>query len=200
MIAYVESNFCLELAFQQEEEAHAREVLRLAEAGQLELVFPQIAVCEPFSTLNRYENERRRFLDELNRQLSDLNRSMPQQGLVAGSQPLVATLSRIGQEQTNRLEDVIERILKCGRSIALTGPLFAASRQLEGRFDLSPQDAIVAASVLDDLLRQSAQPDSHVFLSRNSNDFNPMKGEFAALGCRYIPKFERGLQFIRSKT
>lgn len=39
MIVYVESNFCLELAFQQEEEAHAQEILRLAEAGRLELVF-----------------------------------------------------------------------------------------------------------------------------------------------------------------
>ena len=199
MIVYVESNFCLELAFQQEEEAHAEEILKLAESGRLELVFPQFAVCEPFSTLNRYENDRRQFINELNKQLSELNRSAPQQGVVAGTQPLVATLTRIGQDQTNRLEAVIGRMLQCGRSIPLTAPLFAAARHLEGQFDLSPQGAIVAASVLDDLRPQNAQPDSHAFLSRNSNDFNPMKRDFGTLGCRYIPKYEHGLQFIRSK-
>ena len=46
MIAYVESNFCLELAFQQEEEVQAEEILQLAEGGRFELVFPQFAVCE----------------------------------------------------------------------------------------------------------------------------------------------------------
>ena len=199
MIAYVESNFCLELAFQQEEEAHAEEILKLAESGKLELVFPQFAVCEPFSTLNRYENQRSAFLNELNRQLSLLNRSAPHQGVVAGAAPLVATLGRIGDDQSNRLETVIERMLGCGRSIALTGPLFASARQLKGQFDLSPQDAIVAASVIADLQPQNAPADSHAFLSRNSKDFDPMKAEFQKLGCRYVSRFEHGLQFIQSR-
>jgi predicted nucleic acid-binding protein len=199
MIVYVESNFCLELAFQQEEEAQAEEILQLAEAGQVEFVFPQFAVCEPFSTLNRYDNERRRFLNELNKHLSELNRSAPHQGIVAGTLPLVATLTRIGQDQSNRLETVVGRMLTCGRSIPLTAPLFASAQQIEGQYDLSPQDAIVAASVLGDLQQQNAPKDSHVFLSRNSKDFSPMKADFDAKGCRYIGKFDDGLKFIHSK-
>jgi predicted nucleic acid-binding protein len=199
MIVYVESNFCLELVFQQEEEAQAEEILQLAEAGRLELVLPQFAVCEPFSTLNRYENERRRFLNELNKQLSELDRSIHQQQIVAGTQPLVAMLTRIGQDQTNRLKTVVERMLGCGRTVPLTAPLFASARQVEGQFDLSPQDAIVAASVLGDLQPQNAPQNSHAFLSRNSKDFNPMRAEFTALGCRYLAKFDAGLQFIHSK-
>lgn len=199
MIAYVESNFCLELAFQQEEEAQAEEILQLAEAGRLELVFPQFAVCEPFSTLNRYDNERRRFLNDLNKQLSELNRSVQHQGIVAGTQPLVATLTRIGLDQTNRLETVVHRMLLCGRGIPMTAALFASARQLEAQYGLSPQDSIVAASVLGDLQPRNAAQDSHAFLSRNSKDFNPMRADFAALGCRYLSKFGDGLQFIRSK-
>ena len=198
MIVYVESNCCLELAFQQEEEAQAEEILQLAEAGRLELVFPQLAVCEPFSTLNRYDNERRRFLNELNRHLSELQRSAPHQAVVTGTQPLVATLSQIGQDQTNRLEDIVERMLGTGRGIPITHTLFTSARTLEGRFDLTPQDAIVAASVLEDVRPLNAAKDSHVFLSRNSRDFYPMREEFAVLGCRYLSKFEDGLQFIRS--
>jgi predicted nucleic acid-binding protein len=199
MIVYVESNFCLELAFQQEEEAQAEEILQLAEARHFELVFPQFAVCEPFSTLNRYGNERRRFLNDLNRQLSELNRSAQHQAIVAGTQPLVGTLNRIGQDQTNRLESVVERMLQSGRSIPLTGPLFASARQVERQYGLSPQDAIVAASVVSDLQAQNATQDSHAFLSRNSKDFNPMRADFSALGCAYLSKFRDGLQFIRSK-
>lgn len=138
-------------------------------------------------------------MNELNTQLSELNRSGPQQAVVAGTQPLVATLSRIGKDQADRLEAVVGRMLECGRSIPLTAPLFTAARQLEGQFDLSPQDAIVAASVLGDLQPQNAPPDSHCFLSRNSNDFNPMRADFLAVGRRYIPRFEHGLQFIRTK-
>ncbi|HEY8746892.1 MAG TPA: hypothetical protein VIM11_02880 [Tepidisphaeraceae bacterium] len=199
MIVYVESNFCLELAFQQEEEAQAEEILQLAEGGRLELVFPQFAVSEPFSTLNRYDNERGRFLTDLNKQLSQLNRSVPHQGIVAGTQPLVATLTRIGQDQTNRLETVVARMLRSGRTISLTAPLFADAQRLEGLYALSPQDAIVGASVLGDLQAQKADPDSHAFLSRNSKDFNPMKAAFGAVGCRYLSKFRDGLQFIGSK-
>ncbi len=199
MIVYVESNFCLELVFQQEEEVHARDILELAEAGRLELVFPQLAICEPFSTLSRYDNQRRKFLDELNLQLSELDRSAPQQPVVASTQPLVTTLARIGQDQANRLEKVVERMLRCGRSIPLTVPLFSKAQQLESRFGLSAQDAIVASSVLGDLDPRKSAKDSHAFLSRNSKDFSSMKEEFSVLGCRYIPKFEHGLQFIRAK-
>lgn len=200
MIVYVESNFCLELAFQQEEEAQAEAILQMAEAGRIELVFPQFAVCEPFSALNRYNNARRCFLNELNRHLSELKRSAQHRSVVAGTQPLVATLSLIGHDQTNRLEAVVERMLRCGRGIPLTAPLFASARNIEGQYDLTPQDAIVAASVLSDLQTRRAAQDSHVFLSRNSKDFNPMKGDFIALGCRYISKFDNGLSFIRTKT
>ena len=42
MIAYVESNYCLELAFQQEEVAYAEELLKLSEAGKVESRFSTV--------------------------------------------------------------------------------------------------------------------------------------------------------------
>ena len=41
MRLYVESNFGLELAFQQEEASHAEELLNLAVARRIELVFEE---------------------------------------------------------------------------------------------------------------------------------------------------------------
>jgi hypothetical protein len=200
MIVYVESNFCLEFAFQQEEYQYAEDLLKLAEASKIDLAFPQFALCEPFSTINRYGNERARFLVDLNRQLSELDRSAPHQPLVAGVRPLVATLARLQQGETDRLEEAIERMLKCGRSLPLTGPVFAAARQAESAFDLSPQDAIVLASVLEDLKSApAAVPGEHCFVSRNSKDFAAARGNLTTLHCRYIAKFGDALSFITSK-
>lgn len=67
MILYVESNFPLELARQQEEAAHVRELLRSAEARKVSLAFSVFAICEPFSTLTRYASDRARFVDSVRR-------------------------------------------------------------------------------------------------------------------------------------
>ena len=48
MIVYVESNFVLELAFLQEESEDCSEILQLAEAQRIELVFPSFCVGEPY--------------------------------------------------------------------------------------------------------------------------------------------------------
>ena len=48
MILYVESNFPLELARVQEEAAEVEELLKLAETGVVNLVFPAISVTELF--------------------------------------------------------------------------------------------------------------------------------------------------------
>ena len=87
-----------------------------------------------------------------------------------------------------------------GRSIALTAARFAKSRALEAKYDLSPQDGIVAACVLDDLQPLAAAADSHLFLSLNSKAFRPMSAEFETLGCKYLSGFDRGLQWVQTKV
>jgi hypothetical protein len=199
MTVYVESNFTLELAFQQEEATHADRLLQLASEKRIELVYPEFALTEPFSTINRYGNERARFLIDLNRQLSELKRSAPHQPLVADVQPLVTTLTRLQRDQMDRLESVVERMLSCGRSLPLTSTVFDAVRHYEGQFDLSPQDAIVAASVIEDLRRVPAVgPHSRCFVSRNSKDFGSMIDVFDTLNCEYKPRFEAALRFVEA--
>jgi hypothetical protein len=197
---YVETNFCLELALQQQEEPEGEQILQRAEAGEFSLVFPAFSISEPFSTLNRYDNERQKTFREVERLLAELNRSAPHQPLVENLRPLVASLAGIGPQQAKRLGDVVGRMLACGRSIPLTAARFAQARLLEADFDLSPQDGIVAACVLDDLRPLNAPPDAHLFLSRNSNDFKLMTPDFAALGCKYLPNFRTGAQWLAAKA
>jgi predicted nucleic acid-binding protein len=199
LIVYVESNFPLELARQQEQHADAEQILLSAEARQIELRFPQISIAEPFAALDRFANERNRFLADLERQLSDLNRSQPHQPLVANLQPLVFTLIRLRRDETNLLESSVERMLSCGTAIPLTLPQFRDARSLSQSYGLSPQDAMVLSCVLSDL-RGMPQPTSEsCFISRNSRDFAVAKKTLVAMNCHYIPTFADGLKFIRAR-
>ena len=49
MIVYVESNFILELAYLQEDHENCGRILKLAEAGKIQLILPAFAIAEPFS-------------------------------------------------------------------------------------------------------------------------------------------------------
>jgi predicted nucleic acid-binding protein len=197
MRVYVESNFPLEIARRQEEVAEAEELLKLAEAGQIELIYPAIALTEPFSTLLRYANERSRMLQTLNQQLSELARSQPHQPLVANMQTVVTALTTLRKDETDLLEHAVERILKVGRSIPLTVGVFAAARAAELQYDLAPQDAIVFSSVLGDLDALGTTAAS-CFLSKNSKDFSVTRHEFTKRNSRYLSKFAAGLEFVRA--
>jgi hypothetical protein len=203
MILYVESNFPLELARAQEEAAHVEELLKLSEAGLIALVFPAISVTEPFSTLDRYGNDRARFLDTLNAQLKDLARSQPNQPLVTNLKPLVTTLTTMRKDETDRLESAVERMLNCGTAIHISAALFVAARQAEVDFDMSPQDAIVYASIirhLDEIRIRAEGAPSDCFVSRNFKDFAVAKGEFEARRCEYKPRFAAALGYVKANS
>jgi hypothetical protein len=51
MIILAESNFVLELAFQQEERDEVERLVVMAEARKVELVIPACALFEPYETL-----------------------------------------------------------------------------------------------------------------------------------------------------
>lgn len=53
MIVYVETNFVLEIAREQEQVVSANKILALAEEGKIELAFPAFTLSEPFSTIIR---------------------------------------------------------------------------------------------------------------------------------------------------
>lgn len=201
MILYVESNFPLELARVQEESAEVEALLGIAEAGGVELVFPSIAVTEPFSTLDRYGSERARFLQTLNAQLGDLSRSQPHQPLVANMNSLVATLTTMRKDETDRLEAAVERMLNCGSAVPITAAVFAAARKAEFTFDMSPQDAIVFASVahhLDAIRAKPAGSPPDCFVSRNWKDFAVARGEFRSRECEFKPTFAAALAYVRA--
>jgi len=67
MNVYVESNFVLEQALEQEQCESCEELLRLASAGSIRLVVPAFSLAEPHIALMRRESERSRLRSELQR-------------------------------------------------------------------------------------------------------------------------------------
>jgi len=107
MIVYVESNFVLELAFLQEESEDCSEILQLAEAQRIELVFPSFCVGEPYETLVRRSKDRDALQTRLSRELADIGRSKQYQETVEGSSEVIGLLGRSADEsETIRFERI----------------------------------------------------------------------------------------------
>ncbi|MDE0349567.1 MAG: hypothetical protein OXM56_07660 [Gammaproteobacteria bacterium] len=70
MKIYVESNFVLELALQQEQASSCEEILELCEGVDRELVVPAYSLAEPYETLIRRRKERERIQRDLYVELS----------------------------------------------------------------------------------------------------------------------------------
>ena len=77
MNVYVESNFVLEHALEQEQCESCEELIRLASAGSIRLLVPAFSLAEPHIALARKGKARSRLIEELENCLSELGRSRP---------------------------------------------------------------------------------------------------------------------------
>jgi hypothetical protein len=72
---YVETNFVLELAFQQEQFVSCEQILQLCEAGRIQLVIPAYSLAEPHEKLIRQANSRKELQRKLRDELQQLSRT-----------------------------------------------------------------------------------------------------------------------------
>lgn len=58
MIVYCESNFVLELAYEQSEATYCQQLLAAAKEGRIDLAIPAYSLTEPYETLVRRSKQR----------------------------------------------------------------------------------------------------------------------------------------------
>ena len=75
MIVYVETNFILEMVFVQEQSQQAEEILKLGEAGEIEIRFPLFGLIEPFWTIEHRRSDRKKVYENLENEFKQLERS-----------------------------------------------------------------------------------------------------------------------------
>ena len=200
MNIYVETNFVLELTFEQEQCSSCKQILQLCEMRKAKLIIPAYSLAEPHEKLHRQAKNREQLQRSLQTELNQLSRTASYQTRLKNIQEINTLLTQSNQEERDRFIKNRERILHCGEIISLTANLLKEAASCEQNYDLTPQDALVYASVINHL--QINQPQQACFLNRNSKDFdNPdIVDELAQFNCRMIPKFDDGYNFISSQV
>ena len=147
----------------------------------------------------RRSKQRRDLHEQLITAIRELSRSRPYQGSSDEFQELTNLLRRSGEEEKIRLDDILEIILQTVEVIPIGLSIIRAAITFQKSLELSPQDSIVYASILDHLA--TASEDHSCFITKNSKDFaNPdIENELTAYNCRLLTKFADGLGYVRSQ-
>ena len=199
MNIYVETNFVLELTFQQEQCASCEEILQLCEAGQAKIIIPAYSLAEPHEKLTRQAKSRRQLQQLLNIELRQLSRTASYLSRIESIRDIASLMVQSNEEEQHRFNKCRERLFKVGKIVALTANILVEAASYEMTYDLTPQDALVYASIIDNLRRY--QPQQACFLNRNSKDFDSpdIVDELNQFNCRMIPRFDQGYSFLQSQ-
>ena len=119
MTAYVESNFVLELALQQEECDACNAIVELARQGQLVLVAPAFSLAEPHVAIAGKEKARNQLRRELDAHVRDLARSRPHQTVPTDFAAFAAVLATSAQFERDGVRDSVSGLVQNAEVIAL---------------------------------------------------------------------------------
>jgi predicted nucleic acid-binding protein len=200
MNVYVETNFVLELVFQQEQGNSCEQILDLCEAGSARLIIPAYCLAEPYEKLIRQARSRRELQQNLEAELRQLARSSSYQTRVTSIQDIASLLIQSNEEEVQRFLQFRDRFIGIAEIVPLDANILKVASSYEVPYGLRPQDAIVYTSVISHLQRNT--PSVGCFLNRNSKDFdNPdIVDELATFNCTMIPRFDHGLGFIQARV
>lgn len=196
MNVFVETNFVLELALEQQESAACEGFLRLAQNREIRLLLPGYSLIEPFETLTRRRVERDALQESLRSELTQISRSAYHADRVAALRELGQLLGDSALLEMQRLEQVQERLSSIAEVLPVDADVLGSAAHYKKTFKLPPQDAVVYASIRARLTNDHSS--ASCFVSRNPRDFKDVDlyRDVAALNCKYFSSFEVALQYI----
>jgi len=99
---YVETNFVLELVFEQEQQASCEQILALCESGRSRLIIPAYCLAEPHEKLTRQVGSRRELQRNLETELRQLARTTSYTARINSIQDIASLLVRSNEEEKQR--------------------------------------------------------------------------------------------------
>ena len=195
MQVYVESNFVLELALRQEQWRSCDNIVKLCEEGSVQLILPGYCLAEPHEALVRRRKRRTRVREDVEGELKQLARTDFYGDRLEEFRELASFLIGSAEDEDGRLTVVTSQLLQLAEVISLDASVLAASTDYRQRHGLSPQDAIVYASVLSHL--QARRVSVSCFLNRDK-DFGDeyVVEELRNCGCELLQSFDVGYQYV----
>jgi predicted nucleic acid-binding protein len=196
---YVETNFVLELVFGQEQSESCEQILALCSQGQAQLVLPAYSLAEPHETLIRKQKQRKLVWDPLAVELTQLARTAAYKSTAQAIQAADPIFKTANQDENRRFAYYRQQLFQVAEIIPLTASVLTQAPGCELAYNLSPQDALVYASVIEHLVQ--TQPMIACFLNRNSKDFDTpdIVAALRSRNCRMIPQFDQGLRFVQAQ-
>jgi len=199
MNVYVESNFVLEQALEQEQCESCEQLIGLASAGSIQLVIPAFSLAEPHGALLRTKNARSRLRSELLPHLRELARSRAYREASTNFDELADILLRSGEREREGLQRTIERMINAAQVIPLDSRVLDMAGIIEAGFGLSAQDSIVLASIVSHLAE--TKPVESCFLNRNTKDFEgpDVRETLEQYACKFFGRLDEGLHYIEAR-
>jgi predicted nucleic acid-binding protein len=197
VIVYVETNFLLELAYLQERCGSCEEILRLATEKAITLVLPAFCAAEARSTSRRRVSDRQKFHSQLQDHIRVIVRSEPYRVLKDQFQQLLDALLSGGEDVRHGLEAAVSIAADFGEVISMNAHIINLAYAIELTYSLSPQDALVLASVQSHA-EQHAGP--KCFVTQDVRDFSSqvVVRDLTATGCKVIVNFDDALAHIKN--
>lgn len=182
MRVYAETNFVLEMVFEQGEVADAEALVALAGLRLVDLVVPAAALFETSETVHRRVADRRELARRVEQELVQVGRSL---SLEQEASDVRGTLVRAATLVTERHRAVREQLMGAVRWVPLDENVLKAALQVEAERGLEPPDAVMLASVLADAGEQGVES---LFVSKNPEDFDTpdIRAALRALGCEMV--------------
>ena len=199
MNLYAETNFILELALQRSERGECATLLELARGGRIRLLLPGYSVGEPYDAWVRRTRQRIDLSRRIKTEIGELGRSEAYAGSPEEFADIVKLLETSSREEKEQIDSVIGEVLDQADLIALTAEVFRAAKAAEAELSLTPQDAIVFASVVADL--ELAPAGEKCFVTANAHDFNKpaIRERLGRHGCKLVTRFTDAVGFVRSR-
>lgn len=202
MIVYVESNFVLEIALQQEQSSAAANILNLAAQGKITFAFPVFALNEPFSTIMHRNGERKKIANSLAGMLREISRSKPHERIIEHVDLIISALRGVESQEWGSLHKTVGQLLHNGTSLPLAAAHLEQAAMYRAKYDLASQDALIYASIVADM-QVRPHDEEKCFLSRDRKAFGQdddrgIKAELDSYNCRYIGNFMQGFEYIQN--
>lgn len=199
MDVFLESNFLLQLTFRQENYPFCERILRSAGPGNYALHVPQYALTEVFQKLRPLRNKREDYQKYLVAQVAEYLREEDSDASVMDdfTRTLNTLLSARTKAQTERLYSVAAEMAQIAPGPSLTATIIRDAFEQERTHRLSPQDALVYASVLAGLRElPSARPKLFV---TTDEDFNTpqIRQELRTHVCDLLTNFQAAAGRLR---
>ncbi|MFM7437087.1 MAG: PIN domain-containing protein [Snowella sp.] len=141
MNIYVETNFVLELFFEQEQCASCEKILELCEAQKANLIIPAYSLAKPHETLIRQKKKRQELQQLLDKELRELSRTKSYKNRLESIEDIKSLIVQSSQEIGENFAKYRESLLKISEIIPLNADILLNAASAEYNYGLTPQDA-----------------------------------------------------------